>query len=297
MQRQNRQSAYQHCLDIASRHYENFPTASLLLNKEQRNATAAIYAFARYADDIADEGNIESAVRLHELDNYQQKLDDIYLSKNDTDPVFIALADAVKRYQLPRQTLGDLLTAFRMDVNKKRYNNFDELRNYCRHSANPIGELVLRLHGAYSQENKRLSDCVCTALQLINFVQDIDEDMQQRDRIYIPLDEMQQFAVAEASIKQRRVSAELEKLVAYQLTRAQNLLLEGSELVDHLHGKIKWVIALTVSSGMKICDKLHKRRNCYTRPTLTKLDWIKIGLNTVYFRAIRSRAKLRQSAQ
>ena len=295
MQRENLQSAYQHCLDIANRHYENFPTASVLLNIEQRKATAAIYAFARYADDLADEGKMENAQRLRELDNYRQKLAAIYLGQQSDDPVFIALADTAKHYALPQQTLADLLTAFRMDVEKHRYANIAELLKYCRYSANPIGELVLRLHGCYSQHTKQLSDRICSALQLINFMQDIKEDYQQRHRIYMPLDEMQKFAVTEDMFKQQYTSAELEQLVRYQVERAENMLLEGVELVDHLQGKLKFVIALTISSGLKISDKLYDRKNCFDRPTLGKLDWIKIALNTVYFRAIRSRAKMRQS--
>jgi hydroxysqualene synthase len=297
MQRQNLRSAYQHCLDIAKGHYENFPTASILLNRAQRLATAAIYAFARAADDIADEGSLDAATRLQQLDDYGQKLTAIYQGQTSDDPIFTALADTAKHFNLPKQTLADLLTAFRMDVEKRRYANVTELLNYCRYSANPIGELVLRLHNCYTPQNKQHSDRVCTSLQLINFVQDLDEDYEQRNRIYIPLDEMHQYAVNEDMLKNRDNSASLERLMKYQLDRAQGLLLDGVELVDNLRGKLKLVIALTISSGLEICDKLQSRQNCFNRPTLSKVDWVKIGLNTLYFRPIRSRAKIRPTSQ
>lgn len=297
MQRQNLQSAYQYCLAIAKRHYENFPTASILLNREQRKATAAIYAFARIADDIADEGSLDTSTRMQQLDEYAEKLTAIYQGQETSDPIFIALADTVKHFDLPKKTFVDLLTAFRMDIEKQRYANFAELLNYCRYSANPIGELVLRLHSCYTPQNKQHSDRVCTALQLINFVQDIDEDYRQRNRIYLPLDEMHQRAVTEDMLKNRDTSAPLASLVKYQLDRAQRLLLDGVDLVDNLSGKLRLVIALTISSGLKMCDKLHSRPNCFIRPTLNKGDWMKIGLNALYFRPIRSRAKISSSSQ
>jgi squalene synthase HpnC len=297
MQRQNLQSAYQYCLDIARQHYENFPTASIFLDHKQRKATAAIYAFARTADDIADEGRLDDVTRLRKLDDYQQKLESIYQAQSVDDPVFIALADTVKHYSLPKQILADLLTAFRMDVEKNRYANFAELLRYCEYSANPIGELILRLHGYYTPQHKQLSDHICSALQLINFMQDINEDYKLRDRIYIPLDEMHRFSVDEDILKNQSESIELAELVQYQLERAQHMLLNGAALVDQLNGKLRLVIALTISSGLRIIDKLQTRQNCFIRPTLHKWDWVIIGLNALYFRAIRTRAKIRPSSQ
>lgn len=297
MQSQNLQSAYQFCLDLTRQHYENFPTASIFLGREQRKATAAIYAFARTADDIADEGSLDIVTRLKYLDDYQQKLDAVYQNHPSDDPVFIALTDTIKRFELPKHVLADLLTAFRMDVEKKRYSDAADLIRYCQYSANPIGELVLRLHGVYTRQNKQLSDLICTALQLINFIQDIDEDYQQRNRIYIPLDEMHKFSVTEDMIANRNDAAELAALVKYQQDRAHAMLLDGIELIDHLHGNLRLVIALTISSGLRIIDKLQARQNCFTRPTLRKWDWVIIGLNALYFRTIRTRAKIRPSSQ
>jgi len=292
IQNLNIESAYQFCLDIARQHYENFPTASIFLTREQRNATAAIYAFARHADDLADEGTMETGPRLAALDEYQQQLEQIYNGEPVTEPIFIALADTIARFDIPKRALVDLLTAFRMDVLKKRYNDFTELLHYCEHSANPIGELVLYVHGTYSEQNKLLSDRICTALQLINFIQDIAEDYCQRQRIYIPLDEMETFAVTENMFGDTNTNPSLEKLVQYQLKRAKALLLSGAELVDALHGKLKWIITLTLCSGLRVCAKLQTRQNCSVRPTLNHFDWIKIGLHALYFRPVKARAKL-----
>lgn len=295
MQNQNIEAAYQYCQDIARQHYENFPTTSILLNPVQRRATAAIYAFARHADDLADEGERDAATRLDMLKQYRQYLTRIYQGEHINDPVFIALTHAIGRFELPERALGDLLQAFSMDVTKKRYANFDELLGYCRYSANPIGELVLRLHAVCTEQTKILSDQICTALQLINFIQDIDEDFKQRQRIYIPQDEMTTFAVTEDMFENRVNNSAMQKLMQFQLDRATAMLVSGSVLIDHLHGKLKFVITLTVCAGLRISMKLQKRPHCFDRPTLTAYDWIKIVLHAMYFRPNTARAKLQQT--
>jgi squalene synthase HpnC len=291
------EKAYQYCQDLARQHYENFPTATRLLDAQQRKATAAIYAFARQADDIVDEGDHSAQTRLQLLDQYLLSLENIYNGIAVDDPVFIALSDTIRQFDLPQQAFRDLLYAFRMDVTQQRYTTFQELLHYCRHSANPIGQLILRLHRSYSAENGRLSDHICTALQLINFIQDIDEDFQQRQRIYIPQDEMATFAISEDMLANRVSNERLEKLVQTQLERAQNFLLSGSGLVDALRGRLKLIMMLTINSGLEICSKLQSRQNCYVRPVLHKADWIKIVLRTMYFRSYIARAKLRATAQ
>lgn len=293
IQPQNIQAAYAYCMDIARAHYENFPTASFLLDRQQRLATAAIYTFARQADDFADEGELDPDTRLGLIRDYATWLDDIYAGRQVSNPVFIALADAAQRYGIPKQPLHDLLTAFSMDVRQHRYADFSGLLHYCQHSANPIGELVLRIHGAYTPENKQASDQICTALQLINFLQDIDEDMQQRDRIYIPLDELARYSLDQHDLSSRHDSAALKALLNVQLQRARAMLLSGSHLRDHLHGKLRLVITLTLCAGLSICDKLAARENSFDRPTLNKRDWIKIVLRASRFPAYRRHVKMR----
>lgn len=286
------QSAYSECLRLARTHYENFPTASGIVEKKHRDATAAIYSFARRADDIADEDNKTATQRHQELNTFSEMLMDIGNDQPPTDPTFIALKDTIQRYQLPLSPFKDLLTAFSMDINKKRYANFDELVFYCRHSANPVGELILRLHGNCNKATKPLSDSICTALQLINFLQDINEDFQERDRIYIPQDEMADFTISESMIKDKNNSEALKQLIDKQLFRASTMLLSGVPLIQHLHGRIKWVIKLTICSALLLCEKLSTRTNVFTRPTLNHMDWVKIALRSIYFRPSKTHAKI-----
>lgn len=292
MQDKRTESAYQECLRLSREHYENFPTASRIIQKKHRNATAAIYSFARRADDIADEGDKPDAWRYRNLEIFSRFLTDIFNKKPVNDATFVALADTIERYQLPKTPFDNLLTAFTMDIDKKRFANYDELIYYCRHSANPIGELVLRLHGFWNESTRKLSDQICTALQLINFIQDIRGDLLLRDRIYIPQDEMEQFGITEQQLKAGKNSAQLLQLVGQQLERASFMLLSGAPLVRHLTGRLKWVIRLTITSGLLICLKLSSRTSVFERPVLTKSAWMFIVYKSLYFRPDRTHAKI-----
>ena len=285
-------SAYAECLRLARTHYEIFPTASRLVEKSHRQATAAIYSFARRADDIADEGDKTALQRHSELDGFSDKLVDIIEDHPIDDPTFIALKDTIKRYDLPLSPFERLLIAFKMDIDKKRFADFDELLFYCSHSANPVGELILRLHGRYNTTTQPLSDSICTALQLINFLQDIYDDFQSRDRVYLPQDEMTAFAINESVLKNTTNSSDLHGLIDQQLNRALSMLIAGVPLIDHLHGQLKWVIKLTISSALLVCEKLSTRTNVFTRPTLSRMDWLKIALRSIYFRPSRTHAKI-----
>lgn len=292
MQDKRTESAYQECLQQARIHYENFPTASRIIQKKHRNATAAIYSFARRADDIADEGNKPDTWRHNNLEQFSNNLDKIFNHKPVNDATFIALADTVERYQLPKAPLEKLLIAFTMDIDKKRHANLDELLYYCQHSANPVGELVLRLHGFWNETTQELSDHICTSLQLINFIQDIRSDLLLRNRIYIPQDEMKLFEVNEQQLKSGQDSAQLSKLIGQQLERASNMLLSGVPLTRYLTGRLKWVIRLTITSGLLICQKLSCRTSVFARPVLTRSDWLKIAYQSLYFRPDRTHAKI-----
>jgi len=284
--------AYSECLQLARTHYENFPTASRIVERKHREATAAIYSFARRADDIADEGEMSDNQRHAQLDNFSTMLSNIAAGKPTKDPTFIALADTINRYQLPISPFENLLTAFNMDVDKKRFENFGELVFYCQHSANPVGELILRLHGRYNNTTQALSDSICTALQLINFLQDISEDYQKRDRIYIPLDEMKNQGVTELNIQNKTNSPALCQLVDEQLKRASDMLISGTSLVNHLQGRLKWVMKLTILSALMVCEKLSTRNNVFNRPILAKADWLMIVFRSIYFRPDQSHARI-----
>ncbi|HMY76522.1 MAG TPA: squalene synthase HpnC, partial [Blastocatellia bacterium] len=191
------EAAYAYCRQMAESHYENFPVGSVLIPSQLRKHVYSIYAFARTADDFADEGYETSGLtetqRLAALDDWQQKLDRCFAGDAD-HPVFIALAATVKDLNLPKKLLADLLSAFKQDVTKRRYADFDEVLDYCTRSANPVGRLILLLFGYRDERLHQLSDHICTALQLANFWQDVAVDIQ-KDRVYLPEDDMARFGV------------------------------------------------------------------------------------------------------
>ena len=190
-------------------HYENFPVASFLLPAHLREPVEAIYAFARSADDIADEGDAQPIVRLARLNDYRRALHAIEQNKAFDDPtlapVFDRLGHNIRQFELPVGLFRDLLDAFSQDVGKTRYADFAELSDYCRRSANPVGRLMLHLYRANTPENLAMSDRICTSLQLINFWQDVAVDWQKQ-RIYLPQADMERFGVDEACIADGQVT-------------------------------------------------------------------------------------------
>lgn len=273
--------AYKHCVRTAQSHYENFPVASRLLPARLRDPIAAIYAFARTADDYADEGARDPATRLALLDGYARRLD----GPPGDDPVFIALADARARYDLPASLFHDLLHAFRMDVTRTRYADFSELAEYCRYSANPIGRLLLHLYGRADRHGDLLrSDAICTALQLLNFLQDISQDFVENDRIYLPQDEMARCGVDETHVAERRTDAAMLELMALQTARIHSLLATGAPLAWTLPGRMGLELRMTVFGATRILEAIsNEQRDVFRRPRLGARDWIFIlrrGLTT-----------------
>lgn len=266
--------AYAWCRELAQNHYENFPVASRLLPRDMRDGVAAIYAFARRADDFADEGNSDQATRLAQLDDYAAQLDRLPTAD---DPVFIALADLIPRYNLPTALFHDLLSAFRQDVTTTRYENFAAVLDYCRRSANPVGQLLLHLNGSATEENLRLSDLICSALQLINFLQDLEQDYRENNRIYLPQDEMARFGIVEEDIAAMKNSKAMDQLIDYQLERIKEMMREGAELGRHLRGRFGLEIRLIIEAGLLVTEKLSNHGgDVFTRPRLAKLDYLKI---------------------
>jgi squalene synthase HpnC len=266
--------AYRHCAALARAHYENFPVASRLLPRALREPIAVIYAFARTADDFADEGDRTPEQRLALLGDFSAGLEAAIRSQPPDDPVFIALADVLRRHQLPVQLLRDLLTAFRADVTTHRYATFADVLDYCRCSANPVGRLLLHLHGAASETNLRHSDAICTALQLINFYQDLAQDIEENNRIYIPQDEMARAGVTEQDLRARRDGERLRALLDQQLDRARALMLSGAPLARSLSGRFGFEIRLIVAGGLRVLDAMQRRRSTvFARPRLRGADW------------------------
>jgi len=255
-------------------HYENFPVASILLPRRLVPAVEAIYAFARSADDIADEGDALPAERLASLNAYDAALDIIERGDTPADPMFARLAEALRRHALPLQPLRDLLSAFRQDVVTTRYADYPALLDYCRRSANPVGRLMLGLYGTVDATSLRESDAVCSALQLINFWQDVGIDIG-KGRIYLPQEDLARFGVSEIQIVQGEANPAWRALMRFEVERARALMLEGAPLATRLPGRIGWELRLVVQGGLRILEAIERadydvfRR----RPQLKRLDW------------------------
>ena len=267
---------YQWCRALAQSHYENFPVASRFLPRRLRDPIAAIYAFARTADDIADEGDISRQLRLHRLQEMETALAAVEAGGADNTPLFQALADTITRYRLPVDLFRDLLSAFRQDVSKTRYADFNELMDYCSRSANPVGRLMLYLTGQVSDSRLVMADNVCSALQLINFVQDIDRDYRKNHRIYIPQAELQYYAVSEDDIKHRRNSAGFKQLMNFQIQRAAGLLDSGSPLGRQSRGRFGLELRAIILGGSRILEKLRQQDDLFDQPRLNSRDQMRI---------------------
>jgi squalene synthase HpnC len=266
------EQAFSSCEQIAFRHYENFPVASLFIPKAKRKYVAAIYAFARTADDVADEEGLTNQARLQRLSELEHKLH-LCLDGSAGDPVFIALGESISRFNLPVVGFEQLLTAFRMDIEKKRYATWEELLNYCSFSANPVGRLILHLFGYKGDDRLHASDAICTALQLTNFWQDLSIDLN-RNRIYVPHEDLQRFDCTEADLLRHEYDVNFCRLMSFEIDRTALLFEEGKPLTDWVDGDLRLQLMLTWLGGMKILEKI--RRSKYDvfshRPTISRWD-------------------------
>jgi squalene synthase HpnC len=265
-------SAYESALDFAKTHYENFPVVSILVPKKLRKHVAIIYWFARTADDFADEGNMSEDERIEKLNDFENSLNDLLNGKFKSS-FEQALHQTIKQKNLTPQLFFDLLKAFKQDVVKKRYNDFAELLFYCKHSANPVGRLILELFDIRSKEAFDYSDKICTALQLTNFYQDIEIDYK-KGRIYFAQDEMKQFEVVENIFAKKENNVNLKRLLKHNIDRTQAMFDEGKNLLRFLNGRLNLEIKWTILGGETILEKIRKNDyNIFTsRPKLTKSD-------------------------
>lgn len=276
------QEAYRYCICLATQHYENFPVASWLLPARLRAPIAAIYAFARLADDYADEGDLDTVTRINKLAECDQRLQELALGIVPDDPVYIALNDAIQRFELPVPLFHDLVSAFRQDVTTHRYANFADIMDYCRRSANPVGRLLLQLADVASNDNCRLSDKVCSGLQLINFYQDISQDYRENNRIYLPLDEMQAAGISARHIAQQTSDPALRNFMTQQYQRAARMLCEGMPLTKQLGFRLGLEIRATIHGGLRVVERLMQAENVFARPRLGKADWILVLTRTLF---------------
>lgn len=276
------EQSYKYCINLVKQHYENFPVASKLLPEEKRKYIAAIYAFSREADDIADENQDETTdFKLNKLQNWNNKLNDCYYDKFE-DPVFIALNDTIKRFEIPLTLFQRLLDAFRQDILVRRYKTFEDVIKYCSNSANPVGRLVLYIFDCKDEEYMKYSDYICTGLQLANFWQDVSIDLL-KDRIYIPEEDFVKFNYKELDLISKNYKLEFISLMKFQVSRTRELFDQGKKLIELVNNnqdlkKLALELKLTWLGGNEILNKIvsinydilnHKVK-------LTKLDFIKL---------------------
>ena len=262
---------------MAVGHYENVPVASLLLPAPLREPIEIIYRFARSADDFADEGSDPPEVRLRKLDDYRAQL------ASPSTPLFRDIQKIIREHGLPVALFSDLLDAFSQDVTKKRYENYGEVLDYCRRSANPVGRLLLHLFKRTSDSELRQSDAICSALQLVNHWQDVDLDYVKDDRVYLPQDELARFGVTERHLREKICDSAWQALMKFQVDRARALMLSGAALGKALPGRVGLEIRATVQGGLRILEKIERagydvfRR----RPVLRPFDWPLLLLRAV----------------
>ena len=288
-------SAYRQCQAQAFRHYENFPVASLLLPKESRPHVAALYVFARVADDFADEppdlsflrgkkGNEKKIQqwRLGKIDQWEKSLRSALKGK-DAPPALQAFAHTLNAFQIPINLPLDLLKAFRMDVTVHRYADWNSLLNYCRHSANPVGRMVLLISGVRDEALHRYSDFICSGLQLINFWQDSSLDLS-RGRIYYPRSEWKKAGVPEKDLLARKWSPAARKLVENAINATQAHFQKGLPLLSAVRGRLGWELKATYGGGLGILNKIRAMdyNVLENRPALSAWDKAALALRTLF---------------
>ena len=252
--RVNLDEAYERCARLARSHYENFTVASFLLPRDKRSHFYAIYAFCRFVDDLGDEFEGD---RLSALGYWQDETEACF-SGTPAHPYMIALQNTVRAFDIPKEPFLRLIEANRMDQTVARYRTFEDIERYCRHSANPVGRLVLYVCGYRDEERQRLSDYTCAALQLANFWQDVSRDYD-KGRIYIPLEDMDRFGYSEDELARREVSESFRSLMKFQVDRAREFFRKGLPLVDMVSDSLKLDIALFSRGGMSVLDSIERQ--------------------------------------
>lgn len=280
------EEAYAECARLARTHYENFPIGSFLLPRHLRRDLAAVYAFARGGDDLADEG--EPAGRLDRLAAYEAKL--LACARDPgavDDPVFVALGHTLAAHRLPIEPFRDLLTAFRRDAAGETcaIATFADLLEYCRCSANPVGRIVLGLFGHRDAERQARSDEICTALQLTNFWQDVAGDLE-RGRVYFPAEDLDRFAGSRDALAARRATPPFVALMGFEVSRARAWFARGLELAGMVHGRLRREVRLFAHGGLAILARIEDvGYDVFTRrPALRRTDMLRLIAREVWAR-------------
>ena len=266
-------AAYDDCEQLARTHYENFPVASRLVPARMRPHIAALYAFARAADDFADEGQGSDAERLRLLDDWQNRLHACVTECAPDDRVFVALGATIRACHLPMALFDDLLSAFRQDITTHRYDTWADVLDYCGRSANPVGRLVLRIAGHDDARLDRSSDALCTALQLTNFWQDLDRDWR-KGRLYVPLDDIDAEGASILDLEDRRLTEPWQRVMKRVAARTRTSFEAGRDVCDGVRGRLRYELRLTWLGGTRILDRLDRANyNVFMfRPTLGMMD-------------------------
>jgi len=248
--------AQEYCSRLARTHYENFSVATWFLPQRLRQHFFNIYAYCRISDDLGDEvGDPGAALQL--LDQWESELNACYAG-NPRHPVFVALAETIRKFDIPRQTFANLLTAFRQDQTVKRYPTFDDLLGYCHYSANPVGHLVLYVCGYRDSGRQALSDFTCTALQLANFWQDVSVDYA-KGRIYLPLEDLRRFGVSEADIADQRNTTAFCDMMRFEVQRARDWFRQGLPLAEKVDRELAIDIELFTRGGQEILNAIERQ--------------------------------------
>jgi len=258
-----------YCERLARSHYENFSVASWFLPARLRQHFFNVYAYCRISDDLGDEvGNPAASLLL--LDQWQRELDACYAG-SPRHPVFVALAETVRKFEIPQHEFSDLLVAFRQDQTITRYQTFDDLLGYCRNSANPVGHLVLYLGGYRDAERQKLSDYTCTALQLANFWQDVSVDYE-KGRIYLPLESLRRFGVTEEDLTANRNTSSFCEMMRFEVARAREWFERGLPLVGKVDKELAIDLELFTRGGQEILKAIEKQGYAVLgrRPSISK---------------------------
>jgi squalene synthase HpnC len=263
------EAARAYCAHLAQTHYENFSVATWFLPKRLRQHFYNVYAYCRISDDLGDEvGDASASLAL--LDQWQHELDACYES-SPKHPVFVALTETVRQFNIPKHEFSDLLIAFRQDQTVTRFETFDDVLAYCHYSANPVGHLVLYLCGYSDAERQQLSDFTCTALQLANFWQDVTRDYA-KGRIYLPLESLRQFNVTEEDIAQNRNTPAFRAMLKFEVERAHEWFRRGLPLISNVDRELALDLELFSRGGQEILRAIEKQNYAVlgNRPEISK---------------------------
>jgi len=273
-------AAEAYCRRLAKSHYENFALVSVFIPRRLHQHVYNVYAFARTADDFADEGP-DPRENLRKLEDWEQQLAECYRGRA-VHPVFVALRHTLQEFAIPEELFRRLLIAFKQDQQKARYATFDELLDYCRNSANPVGRIYLHLFGLATPERCALSDQICTALQLTNFWQDVRRDLE-RGRIYLPEEDLRRFNVSEEDLSRPRASAAVKALIRFEVERTREFFRNGKRLENQVPRSLGRQIRLFVQGGEAVLAAIERQGYDVLgkRPVLSRLKKTQLLLNVL----------------